>query len=98
MNLDDEDRDAKYSEGWKHGRRDFIRNIRKEVGEFHRQRNEFHRQRNKWTDLLSDPEKLAALASENPEFNEAMTTAVLALIFKDADLEEEWKSTEENDD
>ncbi len=87
MKLDDDDQKAAYAEGFAHGMESVLEKLRKEM-------EWIGRNKEKWTDLMKDPEKLAALAENDPQFSVAMTTAVVALLIAEHEKEKAWEATE----
>ena len=87
MKLDDDDQDAIYAKGYADGRADVLKQLKE-----HWER--FGHEKEKWTDLMKDPEKLAALAENDPRFSVAMTTAVVALLIAEHEKEKAWEATE----
>ena len=85
MKFDDDAQQAAYAKGFADGYESVLRQLEKEL-------KRFGREKEKWTDLLTDPEKLAALAENDPDFSAAMTTAVVVLLLGEEEKEKAWKA------
>ena len=91
MKFEDDDQEAAYVKGFADGEESILRKLRKEL-------DRFGREKERWTDLLTDPEKLVGLAENDPEFSAAMTTAVVALLMAEDAKEKAWEATAKPDE
>ena len=92
MKFDDDDQQAAYAKGFVDGRAQLVKQVKEKLDGAMR---EIMREKEKWTDVLTDPEKIIALAQNDPRFSEAMTTAVVALLYAEHEIEKAWEATDD---
>ncbi|WP_431855008.1 hypothetical protein [Azospirillum sp.] len=72
------DPDAAYAEGYRAGQRDLRRQVETMLKNFLKERELVN-------SVLADPDALIAYAKKHPEFESAITTAVLVMLMEGAD-------------